>query len=73
MIEFENEYVKANFNLDEVIAFQNRHDVQILREADYSYHVYIDKKAFGTALTPLCALALGIKAYKQSNSGKENE
>lgn len=60
----ENELTKSLFNLDEILAFQLKHDVQIIRGEDYQYHCWIDKKAYGTALTPMFALAYGIKCFK---------
>ena len=63
VIEFEEQYVKKYLNIDLLLEFQKTHDVQVIREADYSYHCYIDKKAFGTAFTPMYALVFGINQY----------
>ena len=60
----ENELTKKLFDLDEIISFQMKHDVQIIREADWQYMCYIDKKGYGSALTPVGALVLGIKQFK---------
>ena len=60
----ENESVKGQFDLDEVLAFTLKHDVQIIRGEDYSYQSYIDKKFYGTSLTPIHALWFGIQSYK---------
>lgn len=43
----ENELTKKLFDLDEIINFQMEHDVQIIRESDWQYICYIDKKGFG--------------------------
>lgn len=63
----ENKQTKEIFNLDEILEFQLKHDVQIIRGSDYMYICYIDKGAYGSALTPMFALAYGIKCYKEMN------
>ena len=60
----ENELTKKLFDLDEIISFQMEHDVQIIREADWQYMCYIDKKGFGSGLTTMGALVNGIKQFK---------
>lgn len=60
----ENELTKKLFDLDEIISFQMKHDIQIIREADWQYMCYIDKKGFGSGLTPMGALVIGIKQFK---------
>lgn len=60
----ENELTKKLFDLDEIISFQMEHDVQIIREADWQYLCYIDKKGFGSGLTTMGALVIGIKQFK---------
>ena len=61
----ENKLTKKLFDLDEIISFQMKHDVQIIREADWQYMCYIDKKGFGCGLTTLGALVIGIKQFKK--------
>jgi hypothetical protein len=62
----EVEYVRKNFNLEEYIEFQYYHDIQIIRGEDYQYCCYIDKKCCTTALSPLYAIVVGIKIYKEN-------
>lgn len=62
----ENELTKKLFNLDEIINFQMEHDIQIIREMDYNYMCYIDKKGYGSTLTPMGALVIGIKQFKDN-------
>ena len=62
----ENELTKKLFDLDEIISFQMEHDVQIIREADWQYMCYIDKKGFGSGLTTMGALVIGIKQFKNT-------
>ena len=62
--EEENKLIKENFNLDELLEFQLKHDIQIIRGADYQYLCYIDKEAYSSGLTPMFALVFGIKIYK---------
>ena len=61
----EIESTKEHFDLDEILSFQLEHDVQIIREADWGYMCYIDKKGYGSALTPMGALVFGIKRFKE--------
>lgn len=65
----ENEHTKKLFDLDEIISFQMEHDVQIIREADWQYMCYIDKKGFGSGLTPMGSLVFGIKQFKDHSNG----
>lgn len=60
----ENELTKKLFDLEEIIRFQMEHDVQIIREADWQYMCYIDNKGFGSGLTTMGALVIGIKQFK---------
>jgi len=64
MEHFENEQTKQIFNLDEILAFQLNHDVQIIRGEDYQYYCYIDREVYAAGLTPMFALAYGIKVFK---------
>lgn len=61
----ENELTKKLFNLDEIIEFQMKHDIQIIREADWQYMCYIDGNGYGSSLTAMCALVTGIKQFKE--------
>lgn len=61
----ENRQTEQSFNLPEIIAMQLDHDIQIIRGEDYQYMCYIDGKVYATALTPMCALAYGIKVFKE--------
>lgn len=67
----ENELVKKLFDLDEILSFQLEHNVEILRGGDYQYLCYIDGKGYGVSLTPMAALTIGIKQFKEhlSNNG----
>lgn len=62
----ENNSSKTMFNLDEILNFQLSHDIQIIRGEDYQYQCFIDKKAYGSALTPIFALIVGIKLYNKN-------
>lgn len=61
----ETQETKAAFNLDKLLNFQLKHDVQIVRGADYLYQCLINKKAYGAALTPLAALVFGVEEYQK--------
>lgn len=61
----ENELVRRKFNLEELLEFQLRHDVQIIRGEDYQYICYIDKKGYAPSITPLAALVSGVEGYKR--------
>lgn len=65
--EEENNTTKKLFNLDDILEFQLKHDVQIIRGEDYNYFCYIDKKVYGLGLTPIYALVCGIKLFKERN------
>lgn len=61
----ENEMTKQIFDLDEILAFQLKNDIQIIRGEDYQYMCYINKSVYGTGLTPMFALVYGIKCFKE--------
>lgn len=69
-VESENQYVKDSFDLTDILDFSKTHQIEILREADYSYHCYIDKKAFGPSMTPLHALVWGIMQFRNISKSK---
>lgn len=58
---------KKYFNLDEILEFQLKNDVQIIRGEDYQYMCYINNEVWATALTPMFALTFGIKFYMDKN------
>lgn len=60
----ENELTRNLFDLDEILDFQLKNDVQIIRGEDYQYMCYINKKVYATGLTPMFALVYGIKRFK---------
>lgn len=61
----ENELTKKIFSLDDVLAIQLENDIQVKRGNDYQYICYINTFAYAEALTPMCALAYGIKKFKE--------
>ena len=64
----EVETTQRLFDLDDILEFQQRHCLEIIRGADYQYHLYIDRKAYGTSLTPMMALVAGMQAYRKMNA-----
>ncbi len=70
-IREENELVAKYFNLEEVLKFQEDHDIQIVRDAGYVYACIIDYGVgdgiYATALTPMWALTHGIYRFKKQN------
>lgn len=71
-IEEEHQLTRKLFNLEEIIQFTKEHRVEVLLGADYQYMCYIDYKTgdggWGTSLTPLGALVIGIKQYKENKN-----
>lgn len=60
----ENRLTNKMFDLDEILDFQLENDVQIIRGEDYQYMCYINNCVYATALTPMFALAYGIRLFK---------
>ena len=52
------------FDLDEILSFQLRNNIQIIRGEDYQYMCYINGTVYATALTPMFALTYGIHLFK---------
>ena len=67
----ENELTKKLFDLDEILAFQLENDVQIIRGDDYQYMCYINKEGYVSCLTPMGALVIGIKQFKDYSPNNE--
>ena len=68
----ENELTKQMFDLDEILSFQLENDVQIIRGEDYQYMCYINRQVYATGLTPMFALSLGIKVFKEHKPTEGN-
>lgn len=62
--EEENAIVRKTFNLEEVLEFQLKNDVQIIRGEDLNYQCCINKKVYAVGLTPMFALVYGILVFK---------
>lgn len=60
----ENAIVRKAFNLEDVLEFQLKNDVQILCDEDFNYQCYINKKIYAIGLTPMFALVYGILVFK---------
>lgn len=60
----EVDLIRELFDLNDIIEFQKEHDIQIIKGADCQYECWINKKCFDVSLTPLGAMTLGIKKYK---------
>lgn len=65
--EEENNLTRKLFNIEDLLKFQLNHDVQIIRGGDFQYDCYINKEVYYSALTPINALVVGIKIYKERN------
>lgn len=71
-LEEENKITRKLFNLNEILEFQFKHDIQIVRGEDYNYMCYIDKEVYAVGLTPMFALAYGLKRYKEYHGIEKN-
>ena len=65
-IENEYNFVRDNFNLEEIIEFNKHHNVEIIRGEDWQYQCYIDRKCYYISITPLYTLLLAIKTYNEN-------
>lgn len=65
-IENEYNFVRDNFNLEEILEFQKDHTVEIIRGSDWQYECYIDRNCYYISLTPLYTLLLAIKTYNEN-------
>jgi hypothetical protein len=61
----EDEDVKRLFDLDKILLFTRKHNVEIIRGEDWMFLCYIDGKCNGTGLTTLGAMVYGIKNYEK--------
>lgn len=67
-IETELKDIKQTFNIDDIIKFQSKHTLEIIRGEDWLYYCYIDKKAYTSGFTPMGALIYGILQFKEHNN-----
>jgi hypothetical protein len=65
MLQSEEGLIRNLFDLEEVIAFQKEHPFVIERWSDYQYHMKTLEGNFGSSLTPLGALVVGMKQFKK--------
>ena len=69
--EEEHEWVRKNFDLEEILDFTKKHSFEITRESDYMFFLWVDRNSrggWGCTLTPMMALVKGIKEYKEYNN-----
>ena len=62
----------ANFDIKEIIDFEMKHQLEIVRGTDYLYTCVIDKKHYATSLTSMHALIAGVKLFKQKEENGSN-
>lgn len=67
LFQEENDVVERQFEIQEVLEFTSKHDVQIIRGEDYQYGCYINKECYFTGLTPIYSLWFGVKCYNERN------
>ena len=54
-------------DVEALLTFQLRHDIQVVRGEDYSYICYIDGRQWGSiTLTPMLAMVTGVRSYLES-------
>lgn len=61
--KLENEETKRLFDIDKILDFQPKHNIQIIRGEDLQCCCYIDGKVYDISLTPLGAMVYGIEKY----------
>jgi hypothetical protein len=52
-------------DLDAILSAKLRNDIQIIRGEDYQYLCYINGRVYATGLTPMFALAYGVKLFME--------
>ena len=52
-------------DVEAILLAQLRNDIQIIRGEDYQYLCYINGKVYATGLTPMFALAYGVKLFSE--------
>lgn len=63
----ETKFVKKIFDLDEILKFQLENDVQVVRGSDFQYMCYVNGDGYGSCLTSMGAMVIGIKQFKDRN------
>lgn len=70
-IQQELDFVKKHFDVEKVFEFQTKHNVEIVRGADWQYECHIDREgAYAISLTFLDALIRGIMIYEKHEKEK---
>jgi hypothetical protein len=60
----EIEQTRDMIDVDELLAFQLSHDIQVIRGEDYQYVCYVDGKQSGAiGITPMYAMVTGVRDY----------
>jgi hypothetical protein len=52
-------------DVEAILSAQLRNDIQIVRGEDYQYLCYINGRVYATGLTPMFALAYGVKLFME--------
>jgi hypothetical protein len=52
-------------DVEAILSAQLRNGIQIIRGEDYQYLCYINGKVYATGLTPMFALAYGVKVFME--------
>ena len=66
----ENEITKELFDLDDILEFQLKHDIQIIRDEAYQYCCYINGEMYYIGMTFLGSLVTGVKIYEEYEKNK---
>lgn len=65
IIERELTFIRRVFDLEELLEFQIKNDIQIIRGDDYQYQCYINGQCYANDLTPIGSLMTGIIQYNK--------
>jgi hypothetical protein len=52
-------------DVEAILSAQLRNGIQIIRGEDYQYLCYINGEVYATGLTPMFALAYGVKVFME--------
>ena len=63
-IKTEITQTKQFFDLNSILEFQLKNNIEIIRGLDLQYQCLINNKCYASSLTPLHSLVVGIKRFK---------
>lgn len=65
-IEEEAKETAKFFDLEKLLQYQQKHNIEVVRGMDLQYLCYVDGKVYAVSLTPMFALMAGVLNHEKN-------